>query len=67
MKENYQVALIILNQLYENKYQTDEYDYECVDAFYAYLGYDLALETELQKMGINCTSELQDALLGINT
>ena len=48
-------------------YQTDEYDYETVDTFYAFLGYELALDTELQKMNINGTSELQDALLGINT
>ena len=67
MEENYQVALTILNQLYENMYETDEYDYETIDSFYAFLGYELALEPELQKMGIDCTSELQDALLGINT
>ena len=67
MEENYQVALTILNQLYENMYETDEYDYETIDSFYAFLGYELALEPELQKMGIDCTSELQDSLLGINT
>ena len=67
MEQENQIALIVLNQLYENMYQTDEYDYETVDTFYAFLGYELALEPELQKMGINCTSELQDALLGINT
>jgi len=67
MEENYQVALTILNQLYENMYGTDEYDYETVDTFYAFLGYELALDTELQKMDINGTSELQEALLHANT
>lgn len=67
MEENYQVALTILNQLYENMYGTDEYDYETVDTFYAFLGYELALDTELQKMDINGISELQEALLHTNT
>ena len=67
MEQENQIALIVLNQLYENMYQTDEYDYETVDTFYAFLGYELALDTELQKMDINGTSELQEALLHANT
>lgn len=58
-----QVAISILSQLYMEKYETDEFDYDTVDEFYAYLGYDLSLIDELQKLGIESTSELQDAML----
>lgn len=57
------VAISILSQLYMNMYKTDEFDYDTVDDFYAYLGYDLSLTDELQKLGIESTSELQDAML----
>ena len=60
-----QVATSILSQLYMEKYETDEFDYDTVDEFYAYLGYDLSLIDELQKLGIESTSELQDAMLSI--
>lgn len=60
-----QVAISILCQLYMEKYETDEFDYDTVDDFYAYLGYDLSLIDELQKLGIESTSELQDAMMSI--
>ena len=60
-----QVAISILFQLYMDMYETYEFDYDTVDEFYAYLGYDLNLIDELQKLGIESTSELQDAMLSI--
>lgn len=60
-----QVAISILSQLYMNMYGTDEFDYDTVDDFYAYIVYDLSLTDELQKLGIESTSELQDAMLSI--
>ena len=51
--------LQILGQLYENKYNTDEYDYETVDAYYTFLGHELGLKEELQNVGITSTIELQ--------
>lgn len=55
--------LQILGQLYEHEYNTEEYDYDTVDNFYAFLGYDLGLEHELQSIGITSTSELQQQML----
>lgn len=63
MNEDKKIAITILARLYEEKYFTSEYDYETVDSFYAYLGYDLGLTEELPKLGINGTGELQEALL----
>ena len=60
-----QVAISILCQLYMDMYETDEFSYNDVDNFYAYLGYDLSLTDELQKLGIESISELQDAMLSI--
>ena len=55
--------LQILGQLYEHKYDTDEYDYDTVDEYYAWLGYSLGLEHELHSVGITGTSELQEQML----
>lgn len=63
MEQSNKVAIEILNQLYQNRYTTDEYDYDTVDVFYAYLGYELNLYDELPKLNINSTSELQEALM----
>lgn len=63
MNEDKKIAITILARLYEEKYFTSEYDYETVDSFYAYLGYDLNLTEELPKLGINSTGELQEAIL----
>lgn len=49
----------ILKALYDNKY--DEVDYESVDEFYAFLGYDLELFQELQLLNINGTSDLLES------
>jgi len=57
------IAIRILTQLYEDMYNTFEYDYETVDRFYAYLGYDLELHHELSSLGIYGTSDLQEAML----
>lgn len=56
-------ALQILGSLYEWKYNTEEYDYDTVDDFYAFLGYELELEIDLQNLGITSTSELQEQML----
>lgn len=56
-------ALQILGSLYEWKYSTEEYDYNTVDDFYAFLGYELELEIDLQNLGITSTSELQEQML----
>lgn len=55
--------LQILGQLYENKYNTEEYDYETVDEYYTFLGLELGLKEELQNVGITSTSELQEKML----
>lgn len=39
-------------------------NYDNVDDFYGYLGYTLELERDLQKLGINGTSDLLDFLKG---
>ena len=58
------IAITILLRLYQEKYNDfDEYDYETVDEFYAYLGYDLELHHELPELNIQCTSDLQEALI----
>ena len=54
--------LQILGQFYENRYDTDEYDYKTVDKYYTFLG-ELGLAEELQNVGITSTSELQDKML----
>lgn len=61
MKKN--IAITILLRLYEEKYNDFEYDYETVDEFYAYLGYDLELHHELPKLNIQGTSDLQEVLI----
>ena len=55
--------LQILGQFYENKYNTEEYDYETVDEYYTFLGHELGLTEELQNVGITSTSELQEKML----
>lgn len=55
--------LQILGQFYENKYNTEEYDYETVDEYYTFLGHELGLKEELQNVGITSTSELQEKML----
>lgn len=55
--------LQILGQFYENKYNTEEYDYETVDEYYIFLGHELGLTEELQNVGITSTSELQEKML----
>ena len=57
------IAIRILIQLYEDMHNTFEYDYETVDSFYAYLGYNLELHHELPSLGIHGTSDLQEAML----
>lgn len=57
------IAIRILTQLYEDMYNTFEYDYKTVDRFYAYLGYDLELHLELHLLGIHSTSDLQEVML----
>ena len=57
------IAIRVLTQLYEDMYNTLEYDYETVDSFYAYLGYNLELHHELPKLGIQGTTDLQEAML----
>ena len=55
--------LQILGQFYENRYDTDEYDYKTVDKYYTFLGYDLGLKEELENVGIANASELQEKML----
>lgn len=43
--------------------QYKELTYENADKFYAYLGYDLELENELNELNIQSTSDLMDVLL----
>ena len=54
--------LQILGQFYENRYDTDEYDYKTVDKYYTFLG-ELGLAEELENVGIAGTSELQEKML----
>ena len=54
-----------LAMLYQDMYDTDEFDYETVDKFYAYLGYNLYAETLLNKLSIQSTSELQEMMLKV--
>ena len=61
MKKN--IAITILLRLYEEKYNDFEYNYEAVDEFYAYLGYDLELHYELAELNIQGTGDLQESLI----
>lgn len=54
-----------LAMLYQDIYDTDEFDYETVDKFYAYLGYNLYAETLLNKLSIQSTSDLQEMMLKV--
>lgn len=54
-----------LAMLYQDMYDTDEFDYETVDKFYSYLGYNLYAETLLNKLSIQSTSELQEMMLKV--
>ena len=61
---NKNIAITILLRLYQEKYNDfDEYDYETVDEFYAYLGYDLELHHELLELNIQGASDLQEVLI----
>ena len=66
MSKHKEIAITILSRLYEDMYDTFEYDYETVDRFYAYLGYDLELHHELLELGINGTSDLQERMLKVS-
>ena len=52
----------ILHSLFTNGDFGDELNYDNVDDFYAHLGYDLNLNQELIKLGIEGTSDLLDFL-----
>ena len=60
---NKNIAITILLRLYEQKYNDFEYNYETVDEFYTYLGYDLELHHELPELNIQGTSDLQETLI----
>ena len=62
IKANNRLAMNILLSLYTDKYNDDTFDYETVDLFYAYLGYDLELSHELRDLNIEGTSDLQREL-----
>lgn len=55
--------LQILGQLYEWKYETEEYDSKTVKEYYEFLSDALGLGTELEKIHIKNPVELQDKLL----
>ena len=46
-------------------YEKEDYiiDYERVDRYYAYLGYDLEIEHLLQGLGVYGTSDLMELLI----
>lgn len=58
----YELAMEILLALYQEKYEDDTFDYNTVDDYYAYLGYDLELTSQLADLGIQGTSHLQMCL-----
>lgn len=57
-----QVAIFLLN-LYHDTMNSIEIDYELVDSFYTYLGYELEVDELLFALGINGTSDLQELLM----
>ena len=56
------LILELLYNDYVSKYG-DELDYINVDDYYSYIGYGLESEKLLNSLGIECTTDLQDALL----
>jgi hypothetical protein len=54
-----ELAIQILLAIYINKYDADHFDYNLVDDFYAYLGYNLELYNVLPELGIYGTTDLQ--------
>ena len=52
----------MLYNLYVSLYD-EELDYNTVDNFYGYIGYELESEKLLQELNVNSTSQLQELLL----
>jgi len=48
--------------MYVDKYATENIDYDLVDEFYGYLGYDLESQDVLYKLGVQGTSDLEELL-----
>lgn len=59
MASKKEVMYLLIN-LFNTKY--DELNYDNVDEFYAFIGYDLESEQLLQELNICGTSDLLDAL-----
>lgn len=52
----------LLYMMYVDKYATENIDYDLVDEFYGYLGYDLESQDVLYKLGVQGTSDLEELL-----
>ena len=59
IKKEFLVDLLYMMYVTENG---EDFDYDKVDDFYGYLGYDLEQYQMLEQMDINSTSELQELL-----
>ena len=59
IKKEFLVDLLYMMYVTENG---KEFDYDKVDDFYGYLGYDLDQDQMLEQMDINSTSDLQELL-----
>lgn len=57
-----QVAIFLLS-LYQDTMNSIEIEYELVDRFYAYLGYELEADELLSALDINGTSDLEELLM----
>lgn len=53
----------LLKALFFYKYKVDEVNYEDVDHYYAFIGYDLELYSLLMECNIYGTSDLMELLL----
>lgn len=60
------LMLSFLADVYVERYDTEEFSYDKVDDFYAYLGYELYAEALLKELSIEGTSDLQEAMLNVN-
>lgn len=56
------LTISLLADIYTEKHG-EEMDYDTVDVYYAYLGYDLYADELLKELGIQGTSDLQEAML----